>query len=70
LTSFEPPDETHTLVVPVDLKEMATLFHATGGTPASFPRRGARIRDVFTELEHASRHYEAVGKEHVKRIIR
>jgi hypothetical protein len=28
--------------------------------------------DVFTKLEHATRHYEAVGlgKEHVKRIVR
>jgi 2,4'-dihydroxyacetophenone dioxygenase len=29
--AFEPPGETHTLVVPDDVKEMATLFHVTGG---------------------------------------
>ncbi len=27
--AFEPPGETHTLVVPDDVKEMATLFHVT-----------------------------------------
>jgi 2,4'-dihydroxyacetophenone dioxygenase len=29
--AFEPPGETHTLVVPEDVKEMVTLFHVTGG---------------------------------------
>jgi 2,4'-dihydroxyacetophenone dioxygenase len=61
------------VVVPDDVKEMATLFHVTGGYTNVDPYRGALgYEDVFTELEHASRHYEAVGrgKEHVKRIIR
>jgi 2,4'-dihydroxyacetophenone dioxygenase len=29
--AFEPPGETHTLVVPDDVEEMVTLFHVTGG---------------------------------------
>jgi 2,4'-dihydroxyacetophenone dioxygenase len=27
MNAFEPPGETHTLVVPDDAQEMATLFH-------------------------------------------
>jgi 2,4'-dihydroxyacetophenone dioxygenase len=29
--AFEPPGETHTLVVPDDVEEMVTLFHVTSG---------------------------------------
>src|SRR5258705_2006721 len=29
--AFEPPGETHTLVGPDEVEEMATLFHVTGG---------------------------------------
>ena len=69
MTSFEPIDETHTLVVPDDVKETAALFHATGGRP-----RGEALgyEYVFTKLDHATRHYEAVGlgQENVKRIVR
>jgi len=71
--AFEPPGETHTLVVPDDVKEMATLFHVTGGYTYVDPYGEALgYEDVFTKLEHATRHYEAVGlgKEHVKRIVR
>ncbi len=65
--------ETHTLVVPDDVKEMATLFHVTGGYTYVDPYGEALgYEDVFTKLEHATKHYEAVGlgKEHVKRIVR
>src|SRR5258708_5611122 len=70
--AFEPPGETHTLVVPDDVKEMATLFHVTGGYTYVDRYGEALGYDVFTKLEHATRHYEAVGlgKEHVKRIVR
>ena len=71
--AFEPPGETHTLVVPDDVKEMATLFHVTGGYTYVDPYGEALgYEDVFSKLEHASRHYEAIGlgKEHVKRIVR
>jgi hypothetical protein len=56
-----------------DVKEMATLFHVTGGYTYVDPYGEALgYEDVFTKLEHASRHYEAIGlgKEHVKRIVR
>jgi 2,4'-dihydroxyacetophenone dioxygenase len=55
------------------VKEMATLFHVTGGYTYVDPYGEALgYEDVFTKLEHATRHYEAVGlgKEHVKRIVR
>ena len=71
--AFEPPGETHTLVVPDDVKEMATLFHVTGGYTYVDPYGEALgYEDVFTKLEHAIQHYEAVGlgKDHVKRIVR
>ena len=71
--AFEPPGETHTLVVPDDVKKMATLFHVTGGYTYVDPYGEALgYEDVFTKLEHASRHYEAVGlgREYVKRIVR
>jgi quercetin dioxygenase-like cupin family protein len=71
--AFEPPGETHTLVVPDDVREMATLFHVTGGYTYVDPYGVALgYEDVFTKLEHAIRHYEAVGlgKDHVRRIVR
>jgi 2,4'-dihydroxyacetophenone dioxygenase len=71
--AFEPPGETHTLVVPDDVKEMATLFHVTGGYTYVDPYGEALgYEDVFTKLEHAITHYEAIGlgKDHVRRIVR
>lgn len=60
--SFEPPGDIHTLEVPDDVAEMATLFHVTGayvyvepdGTPVG-------VEDVFSKIDAARRHYEAVG---------
>ena len=71
--AFEPPGETHTLVVPDDVQEMATLFHVTGGYIYVDPLGVALgYEDVFTKLEHAVHHYDAVGlgKDHVRRIVR
>jgi 2,4'-dihydroxyacetophenone dioxygenase len=71
--AFEPPGETHTLVVPDDVQEMATLFHVTGGYIYVDPFGVALgYEDVFTKLEHAVRHYDAVGlgKDHVRSIVR
>src|SRR5258708_29885112 len=50
--TFEPPGETHTLVVPDDVKEMATLFHVTGGDNEVEPPRPARrlAKDFITPL--------------------
>jgi hypothetical protein len=60
--AFEPPGDIHTLHVPDDVQEMVTLFHVTGayiyvdpdGTPVG-------VEDVFSKLQAARKHYEAVG---------
>jgi hypothetical protein len=70
---FTPAGETHTLVVPDDIQEMATLFHVTGGYTYIDPYGTALgYEDVFTKLEQASRHYEAAGfeKDYVRRLVR
>jgi hypothetical protein len=61
--AFEPPGETHTLVVPDDCSEMITLFHVSGGYVYVDPQ-GVPLgyEDVFTKLAAASRHYEALGR--------
>lgn len=60
--AFEPPGETHTLVVPEGVAEMATLFHVTGGYTYVDPHGQALgYEDVFTKLDNARRHYEQVG---------
>ncbi len=60
--AFEPPGETHTLVVPEDVEEMVTLFHVTGGYTYVDPQGAALgYEDVFTKLGNARRHYEAIG---------
>lgn len=59
---FEPPGETHTLVVPDEVDEMITLFHVTGGYTYVSPEGQAEgYEDVFTKLELARRHYDASG---------
>jgi hypothetical protein len=59
---FEPPGETHTLVVPDDVEEMITLFHVSGGyvyvDPDGAP---VGVEDVFTKLAAARAHYDAIG---------
>lgn len=60
--AYEPPGETHTLIVPEGVEEMITLFHVTGGYTYVDPD-GAAIgyEDVFTKLEKAAEHYERSG---------
>jgi 2,4'-dihydroxyacetophenone dioxygenase len=70
---FEPPGETHTLVVPDDVEEMITLFHVTGGYSYVDPYGVALgYEDVFTKLENAKAHYErlGLGADYVTRFIR
>ena len=71
--SFEPPGETHTLVVPDGVEEMVTLFHVTGAYIYVEPDGTAvGYEDVFTKLEAARRHYQAigVGADYAHRLMR
>ena len=70
---FEPPGETHTLVVPEGCSEMATVFHVTGALVYVDPAgRAVGYEDVFTRLEVARAHYTQVGlgADYVERFIR
>ncbi len=59
---FEPPGETHTLVVPEGCDEMITMFHVQGSLNYC-DERGDVIKseDVFDKLDMARKHYESVG---------
>ena len=60
--AFEPPGETHTLVVPEDCEEMATIFYVTGALVFVDPDGAAvGFDDVFTRLELARAHFARVG---------
>jgi 2,4'-dihydroxyacetophenone dioxygenase len=71
--AFEPPGETHTLVVPDEVEEMITLFHVTGGYTYVDPYGAALgYEDVFTKLANLRQHYESLGlgAAHADRLIR
>ena len=71
--AFEPPGETHTLVVPEDCDEMITLFHVTGNYVYVDPYGKAEgYEDVFTKLSAAREHYRRVGlgEERIDGLIR
>ena len=71
--AFEPPGETHTLVIPEDVPDMITLFHVTGGYVYVDPQGVALgYEDVFTKLANARNHCEAIGlgAEFVSRYVR
>ena len=59
---FEPPGETHTLVVPDDVEEMITLFQVNGVMLYVDPWGGVEAyEDVFTKIDMCRKHYETVG---------
>lgn len=70
---FEPPGETHTLVVDGEHEEMMTLFQVNGamiymdsaGNTTGFD-------DVFTKIERCRQHYTNVGlgDDYVEQFIR
>ena len=70
---FEPPGETHTLVVPEGCDEMATLFHVRGAL-IYVDVDGAAIGydDVFTRIANARSHFARVGlpQSELDRLIR
>ncbi len=70
---FEPPGETHTLVVPDDVEEMITFFQVNGVMYYVDPWGKAEgFEDVFTKIELCRKHYEAVGlgADYVEQFIR
>ncbi|MEN9538321.1 MAG: hypothetical protein RLZZ126_556 [Pseudomonadota bacterium] len=70
---FEPPGETHTLVVPDHVPEMVTMFHITGAMIYVDPW-GAQtgFEDVFSKIAMCRKHYAAcgLGEEFVDQFIR
>ena len=70
---FEPPGETHTLVVPDDCDEMVTLFTVHGALMyVDVDGKSTGYDDVFTRIEKYREHFEKVGLggDHVKQFIR
>lgn len=70
---FEPPGETHTLMVPEDCEEMMTLFMVQGPLIYVDPHGQATgYEDVYTRIEKYRRHFDEVGlgADHVKRYLR
>jgi len=70
---FEPPGETHTLVVPEGVEEMITFFQVNG-VMVYTDQQGAVLgyEDVFTKIDLCRRHYTQVGlgEDFVQRYIR
>lgn len=70
---YEPPGETHTLVVPEGVEEMITFFQVNGvmnyvdpwGKPMGY-------EDVFTKVDICRKHYTecGLGEDYVDRLIR
>mmetsp|Transcript_56696 Transcript_56696/g.169373 ORF Transcript_56696/g.169373 Transcript_56696/m.169373 type:complete len:203 (-) Transcript_56696:480-1088(-) len=71
---FEPPGETHTLVVDDDCDEMVALFHVTGSLIYVDPESGdvTGFDDVFTKLEKAKAWYKecGLGEDYVQQFLR
>jgi 2,4'-dihydroxyacetophenone dioxygenase len=70
---YEPPGETHTLVVPEDVVEMITLFQVNGIMLYVDPDGNAiGYEDVFSKIAMCRRHYEecGLGAEYVEQFIR
>jgi 2,4'-dihydroxyacetophenone dioxygenase len=70
---FEPPGETHTLVVPDDVTEMITYFQVNGVMIYVDPwGKTVGYEDVFTKIEMCRAHYASVGlgEDYVDQFIR
>ncbi|WP_027947976.1 2,4'-dihydroxyacetophenone dioxygenase family protein [Litchfieldella anticariensis] len=70
---YEPPGETHTLVVDDDVEEMITLFQVNGVMYYVDPwGNHLGFEDVFTKIDMCRKHYEAcgLGREYVDQFIR
>lgn len=59
---YEPPGETHTLVVPEGVEEMITFFQVNGVMCYVDPMgKVLGYEDVFTKIDLCRAHYSAVG---------
>ena len=70
---YEPPGETHTLVVPDDVKEMITYFQVNGVMYYVDPYgKHLGYEDVFTKIDMCRKHYTKVGlgSDYVNQFIR
>ena len=70
---YEPPGETHTLVVPDDVKEMITFFQVNGIMSYVDPwGKLLGYEDVFTKIEMCRKHFSKVGlgEDYVVQFIR
>lgn len=70
---FEPPGETHTLVVPDDVEEMITLFQVNGVMLYVDPYgETLGYEDVFTKIDMCRNHYSDVGlgEDYVDQFLR
>ncbi|MES2393054.1 MAG: 2,4'-dihydroxyacetophenone dioxygenase family protein [Acidobacteriota bacterium] len=70
---YEPPGDTHTLVVPDDVPEMITWFHNTGGYTYLDPEgHPIGTEDVFTKIAAAQHHYRSLGlpDDYINNVLR
>ncbi len=70
---FEPPGDTHTLIVPDDVEEMMTFFHTTGAIAyVDLDGNVTGFDDVFTRIEACRKHFVDVGlgEDYVEQFIR
>ena len=70
---FEPPGETHTLVVDADVDEMITFFNISGCMYYVNDRdEHTGYEDVFTKIDMCRKHYTEVGlgADYVDQFIR
>ena len=70
---FEPPGETHTLLVDEDCDEMVTLFHVTGSLLyVDDNDEVIGFDDVFSKLEKAKKWYAkcGLGEDYIQKFVR
>lgn len=70
---FEPPGETHTLVVDAHVEEMITFFNISGCMVyLDEAGRSTGFEDVFSKIDMCRAHYAQVGlgADYVERFIR
>jgi len=70
---YEPPGETHTLVVPEDVAEMITMFQVNGLMLYVDPVGNVLgYEDVFTKIDMCRRYYTecGLGADYVDQFIR